>query len=257
MTPSCPCQVALGCHLCFQRKGKSITHLFVYVYCIVIFSHRWIYDTLCIRVRNFLKGLQELAAHVVTFRNVTEAVSSVQVSRVAMVLPFVMPSFGKGLALVGWQLHRGWFETQLKATGFLERVSITSRSCVHYSIAFSKGVLFIICLRLTSFTGFEELKFACVSTGTGAIAIWWRLGSWAAHNTKHMTPSTVSPDMTSKQDPQCKRGRWAKVNVYRTYMNLQKYTCVRCSHVDCCQSWPKEWFAPTSCTVQHSATTEF
>lgn len=122
---------------------------------------------------------------------------------------------------------------------------------------FSKGVLFIICLRLTSFTGFEELKFACVSTGTGAIAIWWRLGSWAAHNTKHMTPSTVSPDMTSKQDPQCKRGRWAKVNVYRTYMNLQKYTCVRCSHVDCCQPWPKEWFAPTSRTVQHSATTEF
>lgn len=30
-----------------------------------------------------LKGLQELAAHVVAFRNVTEAVSSVQVSRVA------------------------------------------------------------------------------------------------------------------------------------------------------------------------------
>ena len=167
-------------------KKSQINHPPVCIFVlIVIFSHRWIYDTLCIRVLNFLKGLQELAAHVVAFRNVTEAVSSVQVSRVAMVLPFV-PSFGKGLALVGWQLHRGWFETQLKATGFLERVSITSRSCVHYSIAFSKGVLFIICLRLTSFTGFEELQSACVSTGTGAIAIWWRPGSRAAHNTKHI-----------------------------------------------------------------------
>ena len=53
MTPSSPCQVALGCHLCFQRKGKSITHLFLYLYCSVIFSHRWICDTLCIRVCTF------------------------------------------------------------------------------------------------------------------------------------------------------------------------------------------------------------
>lgn len=83
-------------------KKSQINQPPLYLYCNVIFSHKWIYDTLCIiRVYTFLKGLQELAAHVVAFRNVTEAVSSVQVSRVAMVVLFVMPSFGKGLALVG------------------------------------------------------------------------------------------------------------------------------------------------------------
>lgn len=132
-----------------------------------------------------LKGLQELAAHVVAFRNVTEAVSSVQVSGVAN---------GPALCAILWQRtctgglraaqRLAWnttkshwvFGTCFKNQSFL---------CTLF-YCFSKGVLFIICLRLTSFTGFEELQSACVSTGTGAIAIWWRPGSWAAHNTKHI-----------------------------------------------------------------------
>lgn len=178
-------------------KKSQINHppviYVIYLHCIVIFSHRWIYDTLCIRVCTFFWKVCKSLQLMWSPSEMSLKLFPVSKSVVwPMVLPLVMPSFGKGLALVGWQLHRGWFETQLKATGFLERVSITSRSCVHYSIAFSKEVLFIICLRLTSFTGFEELKFACVSTGTGAIAIWWRLGSWAAHNTKHDTKHSQS-----------------------------------------------------------------
>ncbi len=117
---------------------------------------------------------------------------------------------------------KGWLETHLKRVKrvmFLQSVLRTNRSRVHYSIVFRWGLL-IICLWFTSFTGFEELQSACASTGTGAIAIWWRPGSWAAKSAlsnQHVAPSKVSSDIRSKQDRQCQWSRWEKENVELTW----------------------------------------